>query len=199
LARSRSTVATALAALAVLGSVTVPLADPRWCPPPAKRTAFGGAVEAGESFDEPFGPGLVFRLAPVGGGGPGWTIEVRARGDADPERELSWVATPPLRGWNPRYLDASYGLTAAETVARTVREFGFVPDVVRWPATAEAARLLLWPDRATDAELDAARSRLEAAATGRGRFTIRSARLARASDGTERLEALAFNVQLCVP
>lgn len=164
---------------------------------PARRTAFGGAVRTGESFEQPFGTGLVFRLAPSRDAQPGWTIEVRARGDADPERELSWLATPPLRGWNPRYIDASYGVTAAESVARTIREFAFVPDVAHWPVANEAARRLLWPGSATSAELDAARHRLEAVATARGRFVIRSARLARASDGTERIEALAFNVELC--
>ena len=188
-----------LVVLGVLASSSIAGADPAWCPVPAKRTALAGAVAAGETFERPFGANLVFRLAPERGAAPGWTIEVRAREDTDAERELSWLVTLPLRGWNPRYVDASYGVTAAETIARSPREFRFVPDVERWPVAREAARLLLWPGPATDAELDAARRRLESAATGRGRFVIRSARLARAPDGTERIDTLAFNVELCVP
>lgn len=181
-----------------MASAGIGRADSGWCPTPARRTAFGGAVRAGEIFEQPFGAGLVFRLVPARDREPGWTIEVRARDDVDPERELSWLATPPLRGWNPRYVDTSYGMSAGETVARAIREFGFVPDVARWPVAHEAVRRLLWPGSATDAELDAARGRLDGVATGRGRFVIRSVRLARASDGTERIETLAFNVELCV-
>ena len=165
---------------------------------PARRTAFGGAVSAGEWFEQVFGPGLVFRLAPVADRQPGWTIEIRARGDTDPERELSWLATPPYRGWNPRYIDASYGVTAGETVARATREFRFVPDVERWVVANEAVRLLLWPGPASESELDTARRQLERLATGHGRLRIRSARLARTSDGAERIETLGFNVELCV-
>ena len=197
MARSRKPLGSLLLVLGVVASTGMADADSAWCPLPARRTAFAGAVRAGESFDHAFGAGLVFRLASVRDGHPGWTIEVRARGDDQPERELSWLATPPYRGWNPRYIDASYGVTAAETVVRSTREFGFVADVGHWPMANEAVRLLLWPGAATAAELDAARRSLESVATGRGRFVIRSARLARASDGAERIEALAFNVELC--
>jgi hypothetical protein len=185
-------------ALGVVLSAGLAGADAGWCPLPARRTAFGGAVRAGEVFEHDVGAGLVFRLAPTPDAQPGWTIEVRARGDTDPQRELPWLATPPYRGWNPRYIDASYGVTAAETVARRAREFGFVADLTRWSEANEAAQLLLWPDRATAAELDAARRRLASVAPGRGRLVIRSARLGRGSDGAERIETLAFNVELCL-
>jgi hypothetical protein len=78
---------------------------------------FRGEVEHGRAWERELGGGLVFRLAPSADPVlPGWTIEVRSLDLPEDENELSWVVTLPYRGWNPRYLDVSYGLTAREVV-----------------------------------------------------------------------------------
>jgi hypothetical protein len=40
--------------------------------------------------------------------------------------DLVWVATPPCRSYNPRYLDTSYGITVRQALAHSPREFSFV-------------------------------------------------------------------------
>jgi len=190
----------ALVAIAVVLSITshdAPAADAA-CAPAPTLAAFSGDVRHGDAFERPFGAGLVFRLAPSRDPGvPGWTIEIRARGDADPERELSWLVTPPYRFWNPRYVDTSYGHTAAEAARFTPREFRFLLDARDWTRADATVRRILWPGNATNAELDQARAALDAVRSGRGIFHIRDARLGRAPDGIERIERLEFAVELC--
>src|SRR6185436_4503042 len=104
-------------------------AQPFTCAPHQRSIAIVGEVQQGQTFEQPFGGVFVLRLAASRDPGmPGWTIEIRRRGDTDPERELSWVVTLPYRGWSPRYIDTSYGKSAAEAVAITPREFEFLSD-----------------------------------------------------------------------
>jgi hypothetical protein len=180
-------------------SISVPGAASAWCDPPATATSIAGEARRGGAFEQPFGRDLVFRLAP----NPeptmsGWTIEVRARGDTDPDRELSWLVTPPYRAWTPRYVDTSYGRSARSTVAFTPREFAFLASVADWETAFTAVRLILWPGTATDTEVDRARRKLETIETGRGRLHIVSADFGGSAGGADRIEALRFTVELCV-
>jgi hypothetical protein len=170
------------------------------CAPPATPVRFGGEVRDGHEFARDVGRDLVFRLVPSRDRwAPGWTIEVRWRGETAGERERSWVVTPPYRAWNPRYLDLAYGKSAAEVVAITPREFAFVADPGDFDRVHAAVRRILWPDGASDAEVDAARAVVEGARKGEGRLHIRRARLGTGADGRKWIEALAFDVELCLP
>ncbi|MBI2204791.1 MAG: hypothetical protein HYU41_13155 [Candidatus Rokubacteria bacterium] len=143
-------VTAAIAAVALLAwTARVASGHSVWCAPPATTATFTASVRHGEAFERTFGRNLVFRLAPSRDPSiPGWTIEVRARGDANPERELSWLVTPPYRSWNPRYLDLSYGRSAGEAVALTPREFAYLTDVADFERAAAAVKTLLWPGTA---------------------------------------------------
>jgi len=167
-----------------------------------------GRVRAGQSYEHPFGDGLRFRLRAEPSAPPnpaGWTIEVRPRSDG--EHEYSWVATPPYRFWNPRYVDTSYGVSAREAVARSVRRFGFVTGEEAYDRLARAVELLTSsrPAGMTDAAYQAARDSAEATwkammeDVGRGELRITDAAV---SDSTAerpggRIERLAFTVALC--
>ena len=96
-----------------------------------------GEVTSGNSFAREIGGGLIFRLVPTPGTlGDGWDIEVVPKnGPADGYAEYSAIVTPPYHFYNPRYLDASYGITAREAVGISPRAFQFVES----PADSQAA------------------------------------------------------------
>jgi hypothetical protein len=164
---------------------------------PTEPVRIAGEVSRGARFERELGRGLVFRLEP-GRDAAGWTIEVRPVGSVDPEVELSWVATPPYRFWNPRYVDASYGYSAREAVAMDARDFSFVLDEPSYRSAAAAVRKLLWPHGLSRDELDRADASLERIATCRGRLRILDSRLGPApAGGPLEIEWLKFEVELC--
>lgn len=168
-----------------------------WCAPPATRTTFTGSVRHGEAFERPFGRNLAFRLAPSRDPSvPGWTIEVRRRGDTNPERELSWLATPPYRGWNPRHLTPSHGHSMDEALALTPRHFEFLANAEDFERASNAVERLLWPANATNADLDAAGATLESVRKGEGRVHIETAERRQGED-RDRIDTLSFRVELC--
>lgn len=172
--------------------------QPAWCAPPATVATFTGAVRLGDTFERPFGSRLAFRLAASRDPTlPGWTIEVRARDAANAQRELSWLVTPPYRGWNSRHLDLSYGRSADEALALTPRAFAYLTDVADVERAEAAVKTLLWPGNATNAEIDAAGAVLDGLRKGEGRVHIEEAERGRTSAGAERIEALKFRVELC--
>ena len=194
--------------LTALACVLAALLAPGGAAARAPCDTLAGTVRAGESWEHPFGDGLVFRLRATGQAPPnpaGWTIEVRTGPGG--EHEYSWVATPPYHFWNPRYLDTSYGLTAREAVARDVRSFGFVTGEEAYARLSRAVELLTSsrPVDVTEAAHAAARDSAEATwkammeGVGRGELRITDAAV---SDSTEerprgRIERLAFTVALC--
>lgn len=90
-----------------------------------QKVEFRGEVKRGEDFRRLFGPGLVFWLTPHPDGS-GWTIEVCEVVESFCATDFVWMVSPPYRSYNDRYLDTSYGFTAAEAVKRSPREFRFV-------------------------------------------------------------------------
>jgi hypothetical protein len=84
-----------------------------------QRVRFTGEVTKGQNFEREFQAGLLFRLATAKEDalGPGWTIEVRPKGETDLRVEYIWVVTGPYRGFNERYLMPSYGFSAKEIVS----------------------------------------------------------------------------------
>src|SRR5262245_4053882 len=83
-----------------------------------------GEVSFGETFEREFGPRHVFRLTPGSDPQtPGWTIEVRPKMETRQEVELSSLVTPPYRFFNHRYIEVSYGYSAAQIVGMSEREF----------------------------------------------------------------------------
>jgi hypothetical protein len=160
-----------------------------------------GKVAQGESFEARLDGGLVFRLDPnaVGENPQGWTIRVAP--ETSPDTDHAWVATPPYRFWNSRYLDTSYGVAAAEALARTPREFAFVASSDDYEVAAEALDVLLWPYAHSQLEVDSAGARLSRIPTYAGSLWVEdgSVKPPDAAHPGGVIEWLAFRVQLCVP
>lgn len=160
-----------------------------------------GRVVRGESFEASIGRGLAFRLDPhsMAEGPQGWTVRIVP--ETDPETDYSWVATPPYRFWNPRYLDTSYGISATEALARTPRKFWFVASPEDYEVATKALDVLLWPYAHTKAEVDAAAERLSGLAKYAGTLRVEdgSAMPADAVHATAAIAWLDFRASLCVP
>lgn len=90
-----------------------------------QKVEFRGEVKAREDFRRLFGPGLVFWLTPHPDGS-GWTIEVCEAVETSCGNDFVWMVSPPYRSSNPRYLDTSYGISAAAAVKWSPRQFRFV-------------------------------------------------------------------------
>jgi hypothetical protein len=158
---------------------------------------FAAEVFRGQDSEREFGPGLIFRLrASRDPRTPGWTIEVRPRGESTPEVEFSWVATPPYRFFNPRYLEVSYGYSAEQIVQINPREFRFVRNRAGYELASEAVRKLLWPSGITPEELERAEKTLADLETCRGILRILDSRIS-AAGGTESIDWLNFELELC--
>lgn len=95
-----------------------------------------GEIKAGETFERPFGPGFVLRLAPHP---VGWTIAVL---DSPAGNDLSRLTTPlrgpmnplEIEGWQFRNVDSSGPNEPGErnrNAPQKVRDFTFSPDVPR--------------------------------------------------------------------
>jgi hypothetical protein len=167
-------------------------------PTNVQHAKFSGEVMHGQDFARDFGSGLVFRLAvsrdPKT---PGWTIEIRKKDEGADEVELSSVVTPPHRFWNSRYLDVSYGFSAAEAVGIDVREFLFLRNSADFARAREALAKLLWPNGASDRELDEAESFLNSVPKCTGALRILDHRIVPDAAASERIDWLKFEVELC--
>ena len=103
--------------------------------------SFRGEVSANQAFERRFGDGLLFRLVPEGEQF-GWDIEVVPDRPGDTRQsEYTWVVTPPYHFWNPRYLDASYGMSASEAVRSSPRNFNFVLSEEQYKKAADLVAL----------------------------------------------------------
>ena len=161
--------------------------------------SFNGEVRMGQNFEKEFGNGLVFILrASKDPQTPGWTIEIRPHGESSPsEMEFSWVATPPYRFFNPRYLEVSYGYSAEEIVAMNRREFQFVLDRSSYERASDAVRTLLWPAGNTQEVLEKAEKTLQEARLCRGVLRILDSRVTSISGTDALIDCLKFEVELC--
>jgi hypothetical protein len=129
---------------------------------------------------------------------PGWTIEVRGRDDANAEVELSSVVTPPYRFWNPRYLDISYGYSAADVVAVDVRQFSFLRDPADYKHSSESLQKAIWPNGIPDQEVARAVAVLDSVPKCSGILRILDHRIVNdPATSRERLDWLKFEVELC--
>jgi hypothetical protein len=103
--------------------------------------SFRGEVSANQAFERRLGDGLLFRLVPKGEQF-GWDIEVVPDRPGDSSQsEYVWVVTPPYHFWNPRYLDASYGMSASEAVRSSPRNFNFVLNEEQYKKAADVVAL----------------------------------------------------------
>jgi len=165
---------------------------------PSRVVRISGEVKRGEAFTRDIGQNLEFALRPVP---DGWTITVSAKGVRPAGcDDLVWVATPPYRFFNQRYLDLSYATSPRQAVAMTPREFSFVLNCADYAVEEKRVTLLLWPNSATEAELQQARDKLGTSPLGKGRFFIRDSRITD-PDGRNpgSIDWLRFDVELQLP
>jgi hypothetical protein len=166
----------------------------------AVQNRFIGEVSHGDDFEREFRPGLLFRLAASRDPQtPGWTIEVRSTADPNPEAEFSWPVTPPHRFFNPRYLQVSYGFSAAQLVVMDERQFSFVQNAGDYAVAAQSLRTLLWPGTASTEEIERAQSALDKIPVCTGVLRIRAHRLAADPAAEQRIAWLKFEVELQDP
>jgi hypothetical protein len=171
--------------------------------------SFKGEVYDGQAFERSFGEHLLFRLAPRGKQ-YGWYIEVvPEQAENHNHLEYVWVVTPPYHFWNPRYVDASYGMSATQAVGASRRDFNFVLNEEQFRKASDLVALAVsshsLSDKRSQQELE--REGQEAAEAlfkfpvAKGRLTILESKI---DDGDERVSQgyikwLEFKVELRVP
>jgi hypothetical protein len=189
----------ALLVAAVLLTGLAPDADAQ-----SRTIRFSGEVSRGQTYSREIHPRLEFLLRPSPvepDGWAGWWIGVapktnRAAGCDD----LVWVATPPYRSNNPRYLDISYGTTARQALAHSPREFSFVLNCADYRTEERWVARLLWPYSSTGKELTEAREKLGACPLGKGRLWIRDSRIVSPTAADpERIGWIRFDVEIDLP
>jgi hypothetical protein len=155
-----------------------------------RQASFTGEAEAGETFEQPFGPDLRFRLEPSDAG---WTVTIRQGGR---DEDLSRL-TPPLHGPpNPRDIEGRHFRNADNTgpnepgeknvnAPGDLREFIFSPEVGRTIDGPGASRSV------EPRDIEAVR------AFGRGTLRILDYRLSRLGPGQQAAMAwMRFEVEL---
>ena len=162
-------------------------------PPRRARATFGGDVNGGESFERPFGPGLIFRLDPS----PlGWTVIVREQGrDEDISRltpPFHFVPNPrEIEGWHFRNSDNTGPNEAGDKNVNApgeVRDFIFSPEVGR---TIQGPGTVAGP---SEKDVEAV------GAFGQGRLRIVEQRLGNLEPGKQaRFAWMRFEVELSWP
>jgi len=156
---------------------------------------FSGETSQGTSFKKKLWSDLAFVLRATG---VGWDISVTDGKDAD--TDFVWVATPPYRFDNPRYLGTGYGHSAKEAIAWTPRAFNFVVNRTDYSIAANAVRKLLWPSGISDAELRTAELNLMRLPKANGLLKIKQAKLSGTNGATAtHIESLAFEVEIRQP
>jgi hypothetical protein len=159
---------------------------------------FSGEVSRGQNFEREFGAGLLFQLGALDE--EGWHIQIHAR--SSPADEYSWVMTPPYHFGNVRYLDLSYGQTAAQIVDKHPRGFQFVRNKADYDRARANVEVLLghvdMPDpKAFEAARERALEDMEAVPYCTGFFRVLDSRLARNAKGIEVVDWMKFEVTLC--
>ena len=140
---------------------------------------FAGEATEGLTFRKDIGHGLDFVLMPNSGDETGWTIEVVPQvKPSNPECEdFLWVATPPYRFENSRYLDTAYGIPAQDAVHRSPREFSFVLTCADYMIEQERVDRVLWPYNYSKQEADDALAKLGSSPLGTGRLWIEDSKI----------------------
>ncbi|MFZ0964507.1 MAG: hypothetical protein WAO35_26890 [Terriglobia bacterium] len=144
--------------------------------PPDRSVTFIGEATEGQTFRKDIGHGLDFVLMPDAGGRriTGWTIEVSPQGKpSDPQCEdFLWVVTPPYHFQNARYLDTSYGIPAQDAVRNSLRVFNFVLNCSDFGTERKRVELAIYPNGASEQEVDEARAKLGSSPLGKGQLWI---------------------------
>jgi hypothetical protein len=170
-------------------------------PAPCRQVLLRGRVTANQSFDAPLSPSLTFRLDAdtIPANPPGWTIRVTPP-DA-PDRDHAMIATPPYRFWNPRYVDTGYGVSAAEALANTPRDFAFVATDDDFDRGSRALDVLLWSYSFTDSQVDSASAAMDALRVYPASFTIENGEASEPSSARPlgRIEWMSFRLDACIP
>ena len=154
--------------------------------PQDRSVVFTGEATEGKTFRKSIGHALDFVLMPDSGGETGWTIEVLPAGKpANPDCEdFVWVVTPPYHFQNARYLDTSYGITAQKAVAvGSHRDFSFVLNCADYETERKRVELVIYPNGASDLEVDEAQAKLGSSPLGKGSLWILDSRITPGHDG----------------
>lgn len=156
---------------------------------------FSGEVSRGQTFQKEVGENLLFRLVPDEFG---WVMSVTSK--TNPEEDFLWVASPPYRLDNPRYLGTAYGHSAKEAASWSPRSFHFVLDEASYHKASDAVQRLLWPYSHTESELAEADQALAEMSTGSGDLRIIEARFGGLKPGEKSwLQHIKFDVVIHLP
>lgn len=165
---------------------------PAGCP----VSKFKGEVFAGQEFAQEFGDDIVFRLRSQGDAG--WEIQIHGKSDEQRKRDFLFVATPPYRSWNPRYVYASYGYSASDMVKLNQREFSFVSNREQFDAFDRAFQT--WNSYGpTEQEKKEATEFLITAPRCSGTLRILDSKLQQGPGGEDNILWLKFEVELGSP
>jgi hypothetical protein len=179
--------------LAVLSFAILATAPPATEGGENRSVRFPGEVSRGHKYSRDISGRLVFNLFPTD---YGWDIAVWDK--RDPKADFVFVVTPPYRFFNPRYIGAIYGYSAAEAVALTPRIFYFVVNREDHAKALAAVQRLSLSQGGSKNELEEAKRFLDTVPKGQGELKIVDATLGRYG-GKERIEYLKFSVELRLP
>lgn len=165
------------------------------------RIEFTGEVLRGNLFTRQIAENLVFRLNPQPAQGSGWFIEIVPK--VPPPKgeyaEFTWVATPPYHFFNQRYLDTSYGTTAAQAVSRDApRDFNFVQTLDDYRIARNVVNMVIYPNHATDEEMARVRKDAARVMTGSGTLYILDSRITPGKNDKDMgsIDWIRFRVEL---
>jgi hypothetical protein len=179
-----------VAALAVLSFAILAMSPTATEGGESRSVRFAGEILRGQKYSRDISDRLVFNLFPTD---YGWDIAVWDK--RDPKADFVFVVTPPYRFFNPRYIGAIYGYSAAEAVALTPRVFYFVVNREDHAKALAAVQRLSWSRGGGKNELEEAKRFLDNVPKGQGELKIIDATLGR-HGGKEQIEYLKFTVEL---
>ncbi len=176
---------------------------------PERPLRLSGEVSRGQEFHREIGAGLVFALTPTAidpGAIEGWHIEVFLKDRPKDQQcdEFAWIATPPFRSSNARYLDTSYGTKAEDAVKWSPREFQFVLTCDDYKRERQWVDRLLWQYNNSEEQVQEAYRKLGSSPMGKGLLKILDSRISPAEkaaggDNLGRIDWLKFEVEISLP
>ena len=142
----------------------------------------GGEVFRGQEYRKEIGSGLVFLLKPTD---TGWMIGIVPKSACGDNGDWATVVNAPYRNYNALFVDASYGVTAAEAVGFGPRKFSFVMTCDDFKRERHRLEIVLWPNSYSQREADEALAKLGSSPLGRATFSILDSKISRAENNIE--------------
>jgi len=160
-----------------------------------------GEVFRGQEYRKEIGSGLFFLLKPTD---TGWMINIVPKSHCGENDDWAHVVNAPYRNYNALFVDASYGITAAEAVGYGPRRFSFVVTCEDFKRERHRLEIVLWPYNYSQPEVDEASAKLGTSPLGKATFSILDSKISRAKENIEgknygKIDWLRFRLDIASP